>query len=377
MNNCPKCGNPLQEGASSCPICGTNILEKNEAQAGSAVPAPPAPAPAPAPAPVAEAVATTPEAQAPQVESVLPTVERVESSNPIPNVIPSSLANPTVGFAEEEKPLVPNPKLEPKKKSKKTPLLVGLILIVVLGIGCFMALSPGKTKKSIFNKAPEEEEISLSSMSSNGYHLNVAEGWQINEDGTNVILTNNDNTVAIKLEHSNSNLANIKTADIEKIMNNNESYKDVEVSEVDVSGKSSYLVSTNINELPVQIYFINGGNNLIIGATIVYQSNDSKTKYEAAVMEMIGSLSYAEDSIKAVETISAYSQMFGIFNNITINAPRMDEEPEDKPEEKPENPDDNQQDNHQDNQQDDQQDNQQDESNDDNQGNDPDNLNNE
>jgi hypothetical protein len=207
--------------------------------------------------------------------------------------------------------------------------------------------------------------------------LNVAEGWQINEDGINVILTNNDNTVAIKLEHSNSNLANIKTADIEKIMNNNESYKDVEVSEVDVSGKSSYLVSTNINELPVQIYFINGGNNLIIGATIVYQSNDSKTKYEAAVMEMIGSLSYAEDSIKAVETISAYSQMFGIFNNITINAPRMDEEPEDKPEEIPENPNDNQQDNHQDDQQDNQQDNQQDESNNDNQGNDPDNLNNE
>ena len=41
MSNCPKCGNPMQDGVDVCSICGTNILEK-------AAPAEAAPAPAPA-----------------------------------------------------------------------------------------------------------------------------------------------------------------------------------------------------------------------------------------------------------------------------------------------------------------------------------------
>jgi uncharacterized Zn finger protein (UPF0148 family) len=332
MNNCPKCGNPLQEGTNNCPICGTNILENNattEAETPS-VPAPPQPAPAPeAPiSPAPEAPAATQEAQAnPAVQvmdntqtGILPTVDRVESPTPIPS-IPSSLSDNTVGLTEE-KPLVANPKLEPKKPVKKTPIIVGAILIIVLGIGCFMFLKPAKTvnKGASNNGETPKEEIALSSMSSNGYHLKVAEGWAINEDGTNVILTNNDGTVAIKLEHSAANLASIEATQIEDIMNSNGNYQDVNVSEVDVSGRSSFLVSTNINSLPVQIYFINGGPELIIGATIVYQSNDTKDKYEATVMEMIVSLSYTDDSIKAIEAMSEYSQMFGIFNNVTYNA---------------------------------------------------------
>ena len=50
MSNCPKCGNQLQEGVTVCSICGTNILEKTEAQ-------PAAPAPAPAAQPTAPAAA--------------------------------------------------------------------------------------------------------------------------------------------------------------------------------------------------------------------------------------------------------------------------------------------------------------------------------
>ena len=393
MNNCPKCGNPLQEGTNTCPICGTNILENQTSveQAVAQAPAPSAPevvalaAPAPAvpeqpvapapevtapvapaaPAPVeavpaqpvaptpveaapAQPVAPVPEVVAPsapapavpeqpvaptpefatatvpadgteapiETTGILPTVDRVESPTPIPS-IPSSITQNTVGL-NEEKPLVANPKLEPKKKGKKTPLLVGLALLIVIGIGCFMAFKPSKPNLSK-NNQEETPTNALTSMSSNGYHLKIAEGWQIVEDGTNVILTNNDGTVAMKLEHSNSNLSLIQAADIEKIMNSNSSYKDVEVSEIDVSGKNSFLVSTNINQLPVQIFFINGGNNLTIGATIVYQSDDTKSKYESVVMDMIGTLSYTEDSIKALDTLSEYSQMFGIFNNVTYN----------------------------------------------------------
>ena len=328
MNNCPKCGNPLQEGTNNCPICGTNILENTktpEVQAAPAAPAPPQPAPAPE-MPAAPANEVTQPAPAPTVQvmdntqtGILPTVDRVESPTPIPS-IPSSLADNTVGL-NEEKPLVENPKLAPKKPVKKTPIIVGIILLAVLGVGCFMFLTPTKTvNKGTTNNQNVTEEVAMSSMSSNGYHLKVAEDWVINEDGSNVIITNNDDTVAIKLEHSKANLASLTQEQIENIMNSNSNYQDVNVSEADVSGRSSFLVSTNINNFPVQIYFINGGPELIIGATIVYQSNDTKDKYEAIVMEMIVSLSYSDDSIKAIETMSDYSQMFGIFNNVTYNA---------------------------------------------------------
>ena len=371
MNNCPKCGNPLQEGTNNCPICGTNILENKpvaeapaqtaqeqpaqapaqpvemvaapaptvvapvapapavQTQSVESNPAPAAPTPvAPAPAVVAPAapVATTETTGTTESTGILPTVERVESPTPIPS-IPSSVSGNSIGI-NEEKPLVPNPKLEPKKPIKKTPLIVGLILIIVLGIGCFMFLKPSNTSMKKKQATEEAEPVALSSMSSNGYHLKVAEGWSVNEDGTNVILTNQDGTIAIKLEHSKANLATIKLSDIENIMNSNNNYQNVQVSEVDVSGRSSYLISTNINSLPVQIYFINGGPELIIGATIVYQSEDTKTKYEPTVMEMIVSLSYTDDSIKAIESMNEYSQMFGIFNNVTYNATNKSSVPE-------------------------------------------------
>ena len=56
--------------------------------------------------------------------------------------------------------------------------------------------------------------------------------------------------------------------------------------------------------------------DVLIGVTIVYQSNDSKTKYEADVTEMIGTLSYADESVKALDTINMYSQIFNIYNSV-------------------------------------------------------------
>ena len=50
MNNCPKCGNPLQVGTNSCPICGTNILAAAPAPAQPAQPASTAAQPAAQPA---------------------------------------------------------------------------------------------------------------------------------------------------------------------------------------------------------------------------------------------------------------------------------------------------------------------------------------
>jgi len=351
MNNCPKCGNPMQEGVTICPICGTNTLENNEA-APAAAPVPPAPAPAPAPveaapAPAAPAPASVeasapvepasvvetsaaPAAPAETPGAIAPTVERIEGPTPVPG-IPSSVVQPTV-VLNEEKPLVANPKLEGKKPSKKTPIIVAAILIVVLGIAGFMFLNPGKSTKKPINNVPGEE-VAMRDMASNGYYLRVAEDWDITEDGNNVIVSNKEGTVVLKLDHSTANLENINAQGIENVLKSDSTYQDVEVSEIDMSGRNTFLVTANINALPVQVFFINGGKSLTLGATVVYQSQDSKTKYESTVTEMIGSLSYSADSVRAIETMSEYSKMFGVFNKVNYSIPANKPVEESKPEE--------------------------------------------
>lgn len=426
MNNCPKCGNPLQEGTSSCPICGTNIVEKKTEEVASvavpvtspaaepakeAAPAEPtapaepakevapenapakaetpvapaaeAPAPVAEPAPAEPAPAQTaeakpaeaaqpqaetpvspveapvaqeaPAAEAPAAEPVqapvaepaqapaapvaptesatpvapaapvapttpgeiAPTVERVEAPTPVPG-IPTSVNNQIV--INPDQPLVANPKLQPKKKPKPA-IIIGVSVLIIAVIVGVILLNPGKKSNKKGNNT-SGEDVAYSSMTSNGYQLRLIEGWKINEDGNNVVITNPDSTVAMKLDHSEANLEKVSQDQIQEVMNSNSSYQNVEVNEISLSGRNSYLISTNINDIPVQIYFINGGTNLVLGATIVYQSDESKSKYESSITEMIGSLTYSEDSIKAIETISQYSEMFGIFRRVSSVIPR-------------------------------------------------------
>ncbi len=359
MNNCPKCGNPLQEGATSCPICGTNVLE---AQAQPVAPvAEPAPAvqpavqpvqpaepkpEAPAEAPQAVTPAETATAQAPAAQpveaapangevataAIAPTVERVEAPTPVPG-IPASVAEQTSGINVEQ-PLVENPNLD-KKKKKFNPLVIVLASVVIMAVIAAVTLMPGHKTTNKGNNAGNTEEVAKYEMASNGYSIKLAEGWIIKEDGTNVLINNKEETVIIKLEHSTTNLENIEKANVETVMKSNEHYKDVEVSEISMSGRDSFLVNTNINELPVQVYLINGGSNLMVGSVVIYQSADTKSKYEAEVTEMMGTLSYTvEYSTRAIEEMSEYSIMFNLFGNISNNITSTPKEKEPPPEEK-------------------------------------------
>ena len=367
MNNCPKCGNPLQEGATSCPICGTNVLE-NQAQpvapvaepapavqpeskpvepVAPAQPAQPAPvepaaateAPAPAATPEAAATPAAPATEEVTTAAIAPTVERVESPTPVPG-IPSSDQGSGINV---EQPLVENPNLKPKKK-KFNPLVIVLASVVIIGIVVGMTMMPGKKATKKNNNATNYDEVAKYEMASNGYNIRLAEGWMIREDGVNVLINNKEETVIIKLDHSTTSLENVDKSGIETVMKNNEYYKEVEVSEINMSGRNSFLVNTNINELPVQVYFINGGSNLMVGATVIYQSGDTKTKYEAEVTEMVGTLSYSvEYSARAIETMSEYTTIFNVYGNVANNITSAPKETEQEPTE-PQNPvEDNQQ----------------------------------
>ena len=380
MNNCPKCGNPLQEGVKSCPICGTNIDEvKKEEAPAQAAPAPqpaaqpasePAPAPAqpaapapeakpaesaPAPAaqpaaqpaPVAQPTETTPAQPAPaQAEApaavapvstaaIAPEVSTVDGGSPIPS-IPSSITS-----APSDVPLVENTTTKKKKGGSKKILLV-LLLLIIAGGGAYYFLMMKKPK--VNPNANNHVSLAVTQAASNGYKLKLADGWLISEDGKNVIVRNEEETVVMKLEHSEANLANTDKEAIEALLKNNPTYTKVEVTETSISGRTAFLVDTEINSLPVQIYFINGGTTLTLGATIVYQSSETKTKFEAAVTDMVGTIAYSEDSVKALETINQYSTMFAVFRGVSNSIPTTTEpEPEEpeKPVEEPEEPVDN------------------------------------
>lgn len=364
MNNCPKCGNPLQVGTSSCPICGTDIsaasaqpTKTTVTVASVATPTtPPVNQPAPVveqsqPAPTTQpVVATEPVTTAPVTEAptqptpsvsvepttqpvqqvaptpvtepvttpidpnaIAPTVKSIDAGTPVPS-IPASLnpdANLSVSAPVEESKKVK----KAKKGINKNVLVILLVVLVAAGIGAFLLMG-GTGKKTTLTPAPVTEEIAYTSVSTNGYKLKLQDGWIVTEDGDNVIITNSEETVALKLAHSDFSVSSITKETIESYFATRSDFTNTEILETTISAKEGYLVNTTMVEAPIQVYFIGGGNNLTIGATIVYVSAETKTKYEAAVTEMIGSLSYSDESLKAISTIDMFNGAFGVYNGI-------------------------------------------------------------
>ena len=203
-----------------------------------------------------------------------------------------------------------------KKKGSKTPLLILLVVIVVAAIGMFlMNGNLGGTGGGAPAPAPSTE-IASSLATSNGFKFNLQEGWMIQEDGSNVIVTNTDATVAIKLESIKSKFSKINQTTIEGYYALNNTLTETKVEETKIGGKDAYIVNTKSGEIPVQMYYINGGSSLTLGAVIVYQSEDSKEKYIASVTELIGTMSYSDDSLKAISTIEMYSTIFGTYKGV-------------------------------------------------------------
>lgn len=384
MNNCPKCGNPLEPGVTSCPICGNDLSNPNPQDPNnvvqndninSSVPVAPTTETSVANSNQSVSVETTPvvanpiEQPAPQVAEVVPESAPVEPSQsqvvpveqapaaPIEQVpaVPTEqvVVTPTtptesVPVQTEPTPIAPTPtpiapsptpvatapvvptptitdspptpvvnNQPPEKKQKpkgknNSALIVVFLIVVISGIGIFMKMGNGTKTPT----TPNNLAVETTSVTSNGYKFNLPKTWLLAEDSENVVINNEDNTVSIKLDHSESTITNINEEMIKKVVSTHDEYTDTEVSKIKISAKDAYLVNTTINKMPVQIYFINGGSNLLIGVTIVYQSNDSKTKYEASVTQMIGTLSFADESIKALDTINMYSNIFNTYNSI-------------------------------------------------------------
>ena len=214
-----------------------------------------------------------------------------------------------------------------KGLNKKTLLIIIIIVAVVAGGGMLLMGGTGGTGNVPVNPN-QTGTVAASSVSSNGFKFNLQEGWLIREDGNNVIITNTDETVVIKLESSKTSFSNLTKEKVTAYYSSNANFKDITVDATKISARDAFLINASSGALQVQAYYINGGSNLTLGSTIVYQSADSKTKYEAVVTELMGSISYSDDSLKAISTIEMYSEVFGAYKGVfNYQSPYIDVTP--------------------------------------------------
>ena len=388
MNNCQKCGNPLQPGVTICPICGTNRSEvqgniaqqnpletmprtnnmtqmtpagiTNSSQPVSVSPTtnnvttptgvqnvetinstPTAPQPSVTPSNLGanSSINTTTQ---PSLNTIAPSVSIASTPQPIPN-LPAG----TTIVKEETQPVEKKAKKKGFSKNQKVIIFGALAIVLIIVVYMMMSnnnissMTPNTPAKNNHqtNQTPDEgtKEVALKEAITNGYKLKYEEGWIIEEDSYNVLLKKSDDSVVIKLEHFSYNLSDFDKGVIETYLSSRDGLSNPKVEATTIGGKDAYLMSYNVNtqtsvSYPVESYFINGGSNLIIGATIVYLSDSVKEANAATVLSLMGNISYADESVKALDSINMYYNAFSLYADIIGNSkeevvPETPEEP--------------------------------------------------
>lgn len=315
---------PSEVSSSSAQVA-TPIVEQKPAQPSTTV-APvkevsqtPEVSPQPVSTPV-EPVSAPAEPTSASVEGsipVAPVVAKVEQEGPVPS-IPSSLNNSNTSLnASNLKVEAPKEEKKVIKLSKKNLIIIAVAaLIVIVGIVIYPNLGK-KTSLKPNNNNDNNQNTEVSSISyAAGYKFNLPEEWSIIEDGKNVILKNNDETITLKFENISDSLESLTEEKIKKYLESLTSTENINILSTQISGKEAYLVNATINNLPVQIYLINSGARLITGATIIYQNEDIKTSSDAKITELLGTLSYSDESVKAIGTLNMYSNIFNVYKGI-------------------------------------------------------------
>ena len=334
MNNCPKCGNPLQPGVSTCPICGTVINQATPAAPGAPVqPAAPAPAPVANPGvapttptavpgtPVPPAVPTpgTPAAPVPgaPVAPVSPVpgtpVPPVQASPvpgaPAPGPIPGSpaaLAAEAAAQATAKQEEIKALKGEKKPLDKKVWIFggVGAALIIVVAVVIILLNSGNKSAApAATNNTPARPVATTTKVVAGSYEFSRPTGWDSSENNGYVYISKDDESAVIILNRVNTTLNN---ADVDslKAAAAGQQLQNSEVTEIQVNGKKAFFLEAIYNSLPVEYYYIDYSPVTVI-ASVVYTKEEAKTNYSAEIAGIIDTIVY-NDSTNAASSFGMY-----------------------------------------------------------------------
>jgi len=362
MNNCEKCGNPLQPGLTTCPICGTTAksldaaitaqptnnepiealdeppiasaplttaapaapmqaqpMDINPAPASPITPAQPMDIGAPAtPVPLPEG---TPSFETPTQVASQPAMftdagftgmginAATPSNQPVTLDVPASATTPAPATPQQTNPQ-PDKVAEPKKEKKPNNTLLLIIVAIAslgLGVGAGFIISSSMTKPA---PAPTEEVAETNENSENGYTFNIEEGWTPTTIGGKLIITNKDNDVTLRFSNNSGQFTNINASNIEVSLATKEGYTDVTAEKTTLGDKDVVIANAKNGDIYIQYYYTAHDVSNIIYVTVIYETKEAKDANEEKVKAIIESTKYTEEIQNAIEAISPHSQIY-------------------------------------------------------------------
>ena len=373
ITNCPKCGNPLTPGTTVCPVCGTPVgmqtpsspANNVEGQAQSTPVAPvnnvgvqartispiiqpTAPAIEPTPVqplqptndvvPIAQGAPVQPTPAA-TIDALAPTIQPTVQPTVIPSAVPTSTPTVTPGVVQSQ-PETKKGKMK-VKLNNKTLIIILVAFLIICGVFIFLK-DKGGTKKVTNKPTTAVETVEQKDVVANGFRFKVENDWIVQSNSDNTVVTNSNGTVVVKLESYSFNLASIDKDKLQANFNdlgneynpNKVIVSDVNITENKIASKDGYLVNAKVTEddskqYAAQYYFINGGSDFTIGATVVYSTEEAKTNNEGKITSLLNSMSYVNDTNSIITLINknyrAFSVYFNAINGVVLQIPTQEE----------------------------------------------------
>lgn len=361
MNNCEKCGNPLQPGLTTCPICGTTAKSLDAAITAQPMNAEPIEAldePPIASGPLIDPnVPVTP----PQVDMVAPTSAPITPAQPMDIVAPSTpvplpegtpsfetptqsaataqpamftdtgftgmdinaatpAANVTLDVPATAAPQTPATPAQPstpakkeattktEKKSNNTILIIIVALAALgLGVGAGFLLSSSMTKPV---QPPTQTVAETNETSEAGYTFKIEDGWTPTTINGKLVITNKDDDVTLRFTTNSGQFTNINASNIEVSLSTKEGYTEVTTEKTTLGEKDVVIANAKKGDVYIQYYYTAHDVSNIIYATAIYETEEAKTNNEEQVKAIIESIKYTEEIQNAIQALTPHSQIY-------------------------------------------------------------------
>ena len=360
MNNCEKCGNPLQPGLTTCPICGTTAksldaaitaqpMVTNEtiealdeppiasaplqtpnapvqAQPMDINPAPAAPTPAQPMDLSASQAPVAPSAPLPGGPTFDAPVSSPAASQPAMFTdagFDGMSINAATPINQPAAPATPAPqtpvveqKKETSKKDKKPNNMMLLIIvgIVALGMGVGIGFLMSSSMSPKTPAAPSEEVAGENETSENGYTFKIEDGWTPTTLNGKLVITNKDDDVTLRFSTNSGTFTNINTSNIEVSLSTKQGYTNITTEKTKIGETDVVIVNAQNNDIYIQYYYKAHDINNVIFITAIYETEEAKETNEEKVKAIIESTKYTEEIQNAIEAISPHSQMYDDAN---------------------------------------------------------------